>query len=250
MNTQRPGVRPFLTAKWRNLVMLNYAVAPSLLAPLVPRGTTLDTFDGVTYLSLVAFLFEDTRVLGVPIPWHRTFEEVNLRFYVRRELPGEVRRGVTFIREFVPRVAIAATAQLLYNEPYRAHRMQHEFGELRPDGVPSSLAYGWRDRGGWNTVRADPQAEGRLATTGSLEEFITEHYWGYTRQRNGRTVEYRVEHPRWNVWNADDVGIAGDLGISYGVTLAAVVAQRPASAFIADGSKVSVHSPFRLPGVR
>lgn len=238
--------RPFLTAQWRNLIMFNYAVDAAILSPFVPRGTLLDAWNGTTYMSLVAFLFDDTRVLGVPIPWHRTFEEVNLRFYVRREPPGEVRRGVTFIREIVPRLAIAATARMLYNEPYRAHHMQHDFGALRPDGMPNTLVYGWRDRGGWNTVRADPRGEGRQAAGGSLEEFITEHYWGYTRQRNGATVEYQVEHPRWKVWDTEDVIVVGDLDVAYGDTLAQVMARKPVSAFIADGSDVSVHSPSLL----
>ena len=240
------GRRPFLTAQWRNLIMLNYAVEPSLLVPLVPRGTTLDTFGGTTYLSLVAFLFDDTRLLGVPIPWHRTFEEVNLRFYVRRDLPGEARRGVTFIRELVPRLAIAATARLLYNEPYRAFRMQHHYGRPRPDAMPDTLIYGWRDRGGWNTVRANPLGEGQQAHAGSLEEFITEHYWGYTRQRDGSTVEYQVEHPRWRVWSANGISVVGDLDVAYGRELANVLAQKPASSFIADGSDISVHSPSTL----
>jgi uncharacterized protein len=111
--------RAFLTAEWRNLAMLNFAVAPSVLQPFVPEGTELDSWQGITFVSLVGFLFANTRILGVSIPVHRTFEEVNLRFYVRRTLAGEVRRGVTFIRELVPRIAIAATARAIYNEPYR-----------------------------------------------------------------------------------------------------------------------------------
>jgi uncharacterized protein YqjF (DUF2071 family) len=250
MNTQRPGAGPFLTATWRNLIMLNYAVEPSVLAPYVPRGTVLDSFDGTTYFSLVGFLFDDTRVLGVSIPWHRTFEEVNLRFYVRRELPGDVRRGVVFIRELVPRLAIAATARWLYNEPYRSLRMRHRFGAPAENGMPSRVEYEFRVAGDWNSLHASPRGEGREAPIGSLEEFITEHYWGYTRQRDGGTVEYRVEHPRWKVWDADDVAAVGELGATYGDAMAKVISATPASAFIANGSMVSVHLPIRLPGVR
>src|SRR5437868_4674417 len=123
-----PMPRRFLTAEWRNLVMLNYTVDASRLESLVPRGTILDIWRGSTFVSLVGFLFANTRILGVPVPGHRTFEEVNLRFYVRRELPDEQRRGVTFIRELVPRRAIALTARLAYNEPYLATPMRHDFG--------------------------------------------------------------------------------------------------------------------------
>src|SRR5690242_13649205 len=117
--------RPFLTAEWRDLVMLNYEVPQGLLEPLVPGGVELDHWNGTLYVSVVGFLFRDTRVLGLAIPGHRTFEEVNLRFYVRREVAGEERRGVVFIRELVPRRAIATVARLLYNEPYRAVAMRH-----------------------------------------------------------------------------------------------------------------------------
>lgn len=237
--------RPFLTAEWRNLVMLNYAVEPSLLEPLVPLGTQLDAWQGVTYVSLVGFLFADTRLLGVPIPWHRTFQEVNLRFYVRRTVGDEVRRGVTFVREIVPRLAIATTARAIYNEPYVALPMRHAFGALRSDGVPASVEYGWRSSGGWCTLGAEPVGEGRPAQPGSEEEFITEHYWGYTRQRDGSTVEYRVEHPRWRVWAVATPKIVGGLSELYGAELAAVLTAPPRSAFLADGSPVVVYPPSR-----
>jgi uncharacterized protein YqjF (DUF2071 family) len=224
--------------------MLNFAVAPSLLEPLVPAGTTLDTWRGSTFVSLVGFLFADTRVLGISIPGHRTFEEVNLRFYVRRDTTAETRRGVTFIRELVPRRAIAWTARLAYNEPYRALPMRHRFGPLRLDGVPERVEYAWRgDR--WTSLSCSVISAPRQAAPGSEEEFITEHYWGYTRQRDGGTVEYRVEHPRWRVWTVD-ASIDGDLEAIYGREFAAILGSPPASAFLADGSAVTVFAPARL----
>ena len=237
--------RPFLTAEWHNLVMLNYAVEPSLLEPFVPHGTVLDAWQGVTYVSLVGFLFADTRLLGIPLPWHRTFQEVNLRFYVRRQVGDEVRRGVTFIKEIVPRRAIATTARVIYNEPYVALPMRHAFGAMRDDGVPAHVEYGWRSVGDWCTLRADPVGNGRPAQHGSQEEFITEHYWGYTRQRDGTTVEYRVEHPRWRVWAVTGAAISGDLLALYGPALATILRAPPASAFLAVGSPVVVHPPVR-----
>ena len=237
--------RPFLTAEWWNLVMLNYAVEASLLEPLVPHGTMLDSWCGVTYVSLVGFLFLDTRLLGIPIPWHRTFEEINLRFYVRRQVGDELRRGVTFIKEIVPRHAIAMTARVIYNEPYVAMPMRHTFGALRGDGVPARVEYGWRRSGEWCTLGAEPVGDGRPAQHGSQEEFITEHYWGYARQRDGSTVEYRVEHPRWRVWAVAAAAISGDLSALYGPALAASLRAPHASAFLADGSPVVVHPPMR-----
>ncbi len=56
MKTDRSKV--FLTAEWRYLAMFNYEVPPELLAPLVPRGTELDSWQGKVYVSLVGFLFQ------------------------------------------------------------------------------------------------------------------------------------------------------------------------------------------------
>lgn len=226
--------------------MLNFAVEPSLLEPLVPRGTVLDIFQGSAFVSLVGFLFVNTRILGIAIPAHRTFEEVNLRFYVRRTLPDEDRRGVTFIRELVPRRAIALTARIAYNEPYVALPMRHHFGPLRPDGAPDRLEYAWRARRGWTQLACSVTSSPREAAPNSEEEFITEHYWGYTRQRHGGTVEYRVEHPRWWVWDVDATMINDDLEPLYGPEFASVLRTPPTSAFLADGSPVTVYTPTLL----
>ena len=231
--------------------MLNYRVAPELLREHVPAGTELDAWEGKTFVSVVGFLFRDTRVLGVPIPWHRNFEELNLRFYVRRIEAGEERRGVTFIRELVPRRAIATVARLMYNEPYTALPMRHSIGPLRPpQDTPASVEYGWRQRSGWSRLRIDPVGEPAALDAGSIEEFITEHYWGYTRQRDGTTVEYRVEHPRWRVWQVGVAKLEGALEELYGVELGRVLREAPASAFLADGSRVTVYAPRRLPALR
>jgi uncharacterized protein YqjF (DUF2071 family) len=237
----------FLTAEWRWLAMLNYRVAPDLLRPYVPAGTELDCWDGATYLSIVGFLFHDTRVLGVPVPMHRHFEEVNLRFYVRRTVGGEVRRAVTFIRELVPRRAIATVAKLTYNEPYRALPMRHRLGPLdAATGAPSLVEYSWRHLGDWSQLSVEPIGAARPLESGSEEEFITEHYWGYTRQRDGRTIEYRVEHSPWRVWQVRNARLEGDLAFLYGKDVALALAGTPASAFLADGSAVSLFTPERL----
>ena len=231
--------RPFLTAQWRDLLMVNFAVEPSRVASYVPAGTRLDAHDGVTYVSLVAFRFVDTRVLGLRVPGHHTFEELNLRFYVRREPAGEVRRGVVFLKEVVPRRAIAFVARAAYNEPYVALPMRHDIA-----GEPPAVEYGWRIGGAWSSVRARASGVGAIPAPGSREEFIAEHYWGYTRQRDGGTLEYRVEHPRWTVWRAELTELP-PLHLLYGAELAGALGQA-ASAFIADGSPVIVHRGVRL----
>jgi uncharacterized protein YqjF (DUF2071 family) len=217
--------------------MVSYEVDPALLLPLVPAGTELDRFDGRCFVSVVGFLFEDVRVLGVAIPLHTRFEEVNLRFYVRRQAGGETRRGVVFVRELVPLPAVALLARLVYGENYSALPMRHRLsGDL--------VAYEWRRRGRWECLELAPAGDWAPAEPGSEEEFITEHYWGYAAGRRG-TVEYRVAHPRWRVSRALSSRVDCDAGALYGARFAEALGGAPSSAFLADGSAVEV-----LPGRR
>jgi uncharacterized protein YqjF (DUF2071 family) len=232
-------MRSFLTGEWRDLLMLNYEVDPALLTPHVPRGTELDLWKGAALVSLVGFHFRDTRVLGVAVPGHRDFEEVNLRFYVKRG----GKRAVVFIRELVPRRAIAWTARIAYNEPYVAVPMRHEIDETNSR---RALRYEWRSNGDWVGLKAWTSGPAMPLRTASEAEFITEHYWGYTRQRDGGTIEYRVDHPRWRVWTAMDAQVTGDISETHGRDFASALSGPPRSAFVAEGSAITVSRPLRL----
>jgi uncharacterized protein len=236
-----PG--PFLTAEWRSLAMLNYEIDPAILRPFVPTGTELDQWQGKTFVSIVGFLFLNTRLRGLPIPFHSNFEEVNLRFYVRHFSNGEWRRGVVFIKELVPRWAIAWTARRFYNENYDAVPMSH--GDFA-DGARRKVSYGWSFASRMNRMEVSVTGEPQFVADGSCEEFITEHYWGYARQRDGGTVEYQVEHPRWRVWPARDAIFDSEVELLYGKTFAPFLSARPDSAFLADGSAVTVFQGVRL----
>lgn len=226
--------------------MLNYAVDRALLEPLVPTGTMLDTYKGVAYVSMVGFLFLQTRVLGVPIPWHRDFEEVNLRFYVRRFSGEEWRRGVVFIKEIVPKPAIATIARPFYEGKYvslpMAHFIRLPSADPEAGGTQTVVDYSWKQGENWSHLRAiASELSPTLPAPGSLEEFITEHYWGYVRQRRGHTVEYQVEHPRWDIQKAQSTELTGDLRQLYGDAFGEALAQPPRSAFLASGSPVTVY---------
>jgi len=237
--------RPFLTARWEHLVFLNYPCPPHLLAPLVPAGTELDPWHGETLISLIGFRFADTRLLGIPVPWHRTFEEVNLRFYVRRRMPdGSARRAVIFVRELVPRAAIAAVARWAYNEPYWSVPMSHAVS-LDPERG-GRARYSWRHGGAACAVEATVRGQAVPLMPGSEAEFITEHYWGYTRQRDGSTLEYEVAHPPWRVWSADTGVFEGSSAALYGDAFARILGQPPRSTFVAVGSPVTVYRPTPL----
>lgn len=226
--------------------MLNYEVDQDALVPFVPRGTKLDTWQGRHYISIVAFRFLHTRVHRIPIPFHRNFDEINLRFYVRRDTSDGCRRGVVFIKEVVPRWAIAAVARWRYNENYVACPTESSIQLPDAEGR-GSLRFSWTPKG-IERLTASVKVMGRptALSEGSEAEFITEHFWGYAAQRDGSTVEYQVEHPSWQIWPGRESELSGPVGAFYGSRFGAVLSQPPRSAFVANGSDVIVRQGKRL----
>ena len=230
---------PFLSARWRRLILLNYRVAPETLQPYLPAHTELDTWNDTCYASVVGFMFMDTRLKGLKIPFHVNFEEINLRFYVKRHDPAtdEWRRGVVFVREIVPKPAIAWVANTIYRENYRAHRMWHNWQER--DGQ-LEVEYAWTQSGRWHSFGVRAGSAPVELKAGSEVEFITEHYWGYARRDARRTVEYRVAHPRWRVHPVEAWHCGVDFGAAYGPAFASLSGAEPLSVFLAEGSEVEV----------
>jgi uncharacterized protein len=232
----------FLTAEWRKLLMVNYEVPTELLVPYLPYGTELDLWQSRCYVSLVGFMFLKTKILGLSIPFHRDFEEVNLRFYVRPKNPDSLdapRRGVVFIKEIVPKPAITLIANGVYGENYETHRMRHAW-DLRSESL--RVSYEWKPFFGpaWYKMAAETESIARPIAKGSEEEFITEHYWGYASVGAKSTNEYQVEHPRWDVYKVLSHEVQGDFGKLYGSQFEAILKGIPTSVFVAEGSEISV----------
>lgn len=222
--------------------MLNYAVDRSLLNDYVPPGTVLDSFEDRTYLSLVGFRFCRVKLFGyLPIPFHTDFDEVNLRFYVRRKEGSEYRRGVVFIAEIVPKLAVAKVARVAFGENYSCLPMRHR---VYAEGS-KEIEYEWRVNGRWCKLFAEALSAPTYPKDGSLEQFITEHYWGYANQR-GRCLQYQVAHVPWRVSASTASGFEGDTRGLYGRRLGDVLQGLPDSAFIADGSPVIVFRGKRI----
>jgi uncharacterized protein YqjF (DUF2071 family) len=236
----------FLTAEWRKLIMANYVVAEDLLQPYLPVGTEFDRYDGRCYVSLVGFLFQNTRLKSVPIPFHRTFEEVNLRFYVRHTKPtGERRRGVVFISELVPRFALTLVANMIYGENYATVPLRHHWEQ---DEEKRSVHYQWRYRSRWNELQVRAAVDPQPIEADSAEEFFTEHYWGYTK-RGVRTSEYEVLHPRWMMYPILQHSIDVDFGALYGSKFASLSETEPESVLLAEGSEIEVRAGERITAV-
>ena len=219
--------------------MANYEVAPELLTDFVPKGTKLDFHEGKCYVSLVAFMFLDTKVLGLSVPFHINFEEANLRFYVRRETGGEIRRGVVFIKEIVPRAAISLVARTFYSEPYETWKMSH----ARSD---NKLSYDWSKSICENRISVNIGRNLGVPEENSLGEFIIEHYWGYTGRGANRTDEYKVEHPKWELFDVNSAEITVDFGFTYGAEFDFLSGSNPPSILLAKGSEISVYQGEKL----
>ena len=233
---------PFLTAQWRHLVMLNFEIDPRLLQPRVPSGTELDFWNGKTFVSLVGFRFLETRLRGWRIPFHSRFDEVNLRFYVRYKSGGKWRRAVVFLKEVAPRSAVVLVARWIYNEQYVRVPMRSVIDLPSPaNNLRGSVSYHWRWARGWNELSAQIAGQAEPPRSGSQEEFIAEHYWGCSAQRDGSTLEYQVQHPLWRIWPARQCRFQGNVASLYGQDFATVVSGAPSSGFVADGSSVAVY---------
>ncbi|MFA6059799.1 MAG: DUF2071 domain-containing protein [Taibaiella sp.] len=226
----------FLNAEWRKLAMANYAIDPSILAPYLPYGTELDFWKDTCYVSLIGFMFLDTRVAGFKIPFHINFEEVNLRFYVKHQQNGMWKRGVVFIKEIVPKRALSFVANTLYNEKYVTMPMSHSW-QLQQDKW--DITYEW-GKGLANTLQVIAEKQAYPIAVGSEEEFITEHYWGYTKISQKKTAEYEVEHPRWDVYKTVDYAITVDFENVYGTAFKHLQQEKPVSVFLAEGSPIKV----------
>jgi len=226
--------------------MLNYEVDARILEPYLPAGVELDLFEGRALVSLVGFRFLNTRVRGIGIPLHRDFDELNLRFYVVRQMEdGTERRGVTFIRELVPRPAIAAVARWVYDEPYLSVPMQHRMELVGPTPrIEYSFQFGER----WHRMWGERAGNWAMATAEPATSFITEHYWGYTRRGPERTSEYQVVHPVWRIRSIFQARFDGEVDRLYGREFMEPLSGTPLSAFLAEGSEVAVYPGAAING--
>ena len=227
-------MRTFLTAQWRDLVLFSFEAPPALFEPFVPCGVELDDWRGRTFFSLIGFRFLESRLLGVAIPFHGSFPEVNLRFYVRRRTPEGVRRGVVFLQEMVPKTAVATLARGLYGENYERVPMTQVVEPGR------SAKYTWEAAGKQNWIAARTASPPAVPAQDSLETFLVDHHWGYTHARDGGCIEYQVERPPWRTHPVEsfEMRVDGDLPLA--------IPAAPDSVIFAEGSEVAVSFGKRI----
>lgn len=229
----------FLKAEWRNLAFANYLIDKNILVKYLPVGTELDLWDGNCFVSLVGFMFVNTKLLGIKIPFHTDFEEVNLRFYVKRFVNGRWKRGVVFIKEIVPKKALTFVANTVYNENYETMPMKHYWEIEREKRI---IEYKWKLNGIWYSFRVFASVDKFKIKPNSKTEFITEHYWGYAKVNSRRTNEYEVTHPKWEVYKVEDYKIDVDFKLVYGDEFEFLNDMKPYSVMLAEGSQITVEN--------
>jgi uncharacterized protein len=227
----------FLKANWENIVMANYAIDPNILLPYLPKGVELDLYNGKACVSLVGFMFKNTKLFNVPIPYLGTFEEINLRFYVLRKEGNEIKRAVVFINETIPYKLVAWMANKLYKEHYTTIPTKHT---ININEYSKEIKYEWLKDNKWNSIALETSTASEAMQEGSFEQFIFEHYYGYTKINDEATEEYRLHHPSWKINSITKCAIDCDFKSMYGNDFEILNQTKPKAVFIAEGSKVEV----------
>ncbi|RXG16102.1 hypothetical protein DSM03_103288 [Leeuwenhoekiella aestuarii] len=227
----------FLTASWKKLCFANYTIDPEILKPYVPAHTELDFYEGKCYVSLVGFLFDDVKLKGITIPFHKRFEEINLRFYVKY-FNGKIwKRGTVFISEIVRKPAIAWVANLLYNEQYSVFKMHYKHDLTDEENF---FSYGLDFEENWQLFQVATATKTHNYKPGSITEFITEHFWGYSKKNKNQTWEYEVRHPIWEAYKVLDYEVIFDFGKIYGSKFNELSTRDPDSVQCMEGSAISI----------
>ena len=227
----------FLKANWEDIIMANYEINPDILLPFLPKGVEIDLPHNKCYVSLVGFMFKNTKIFNIPIPKFGTFEEINLRFYVFKKENNKIKRGVVFINETIPYPVVAWVANKLYKEHYSVVPTKHT-KEIFED--TQSIKFEWEKEKKWHSIAVTSSNHPESMKKDSLEQFIFEHYFGYTKVNDHKTEEYKLQHPSWKTRKVIDHKIACDFEVMYGKTFAVLNKTEPEGVFIADGSSVGI----------
>ena len=233
----------FLTAELRKLAFSNYIIDEDVLKNYIPYGTELDLWQGHCYISLVGMMFKNTKVLGVKIPYHVDFEEVNLRFYVKKFEHGRWRRGVVFIKEIVPKSAISFVAKNLYNENYETMKMSHTWSESNKSKY---VEYRWGKSDKDNILNMTTSKDLQEINENSETEFILENYLGFAKVDDQKTHQYTVKHPRWKIYDVQDYNLNVNFKSIYGQSFEFLSKEKPHSVILVEGSKVAIESKKTL----
>lgn len=225
-----------LTCEWRKLAFINYIVPPEILKNHLPPHTELDFYNGNCYVSLVGFQFKNVKIAGVQVPFHSDFEEINLRFYVKRFDGNQWRHGVVFLKEIVDRPALSMIANVMLNENYRTLPTGQEIKE--EPGI-LSVRYFWQDQENKQHLQVHSESTPSAMHEHSESNFLLHRLWGYGKQDEKTTFEYNIHHPQWLTYPVKEFSISVDF-LQLGAKFSILNGATPQSVLLAEGSKVKI----------
>ncbi|WP_424494544.1 YqjF family protein [Salinimicrobium sp. GXAS 041] len=226
-----------LTAEWKNLVFANYTVPPQLIEKYLPAHTKPDFYNGKCYLSLVGFQFKNVKVANLKIPFNNDFEEINLRFYVKRFDGAKWRKGVIFISQIADKAALNTLANVLFQENYQKLVTKQHISE---DDTSINARYSWRFKDEWQHLEAKSGIVASPFQENSEEEFLMDRPWGYGKRNNEETNEYKVSHPDWPIFEVEEYSVKVDFSLLFGPEFNILSSATPKSVILAEGSTVSM----------
>jgi uncharacterized protein YqjF (DUF2071 family) len=235
-------MKALLTANWTNLLTATFEADKKLLQPFIPAHTELNDWNGKYLMSLVGFLFSKPYIYSIPSPFYRRFEEVNLRFYVRHKSKSGWRKGVVFIKEIAPSRMIGRVAKWLYHENFICLPVKYK---TQTDKEKRSIEYSWKVNGKWNFLKLRASVNPLSGNENTVETFIKEHYWGYTKNNN-QSFEFEIQHPPWSVYPGLSFEMNLDANTIYGEEFTDYFAEKPVTTFLMDGSQTKVSNPVLL----
>tara|TARA_B100000809_G_scaffold118758_1_gene117075 strand:- start:46028 stop:46750 length:723 start_codon:yes stop_codon:yes gene_type:complete len=228
----------FLKANWLRLASANYIIDPAILDKHIPNGTLLEAHNGKHYVSLVGFRYCETRLLNIRVPYHHIFEEINLRFYVKREIsPGNWRSEVAFAKLFFPKKALTLVAKYIYKENYETLNMRHSWTEKENHLLTS---YGLHKKN-WHNFEIQSDKKSRKVASDSSEFFFSKHYWGTSQIDHRSSTVYEIEHPDWEAYDIVDSNVSFDFNTIFGSEFKHLTNTQPDSVHLFKGSEVIVN---------
>ena len=225
-----------MTCEWRNLLFVNYQVPAEILEPYLPPHAELDYFNGKCYVSLIGFQFKNVTAAGIPVPFHTDFEEINLRFYVKRHVGDKWRSGVVFLREIVDRPALSVLANTLFNENYQTAPTTQMV--IKGD-LDLQAKYSWKHQKTDYSIWVQAENIPTTVAEKSEDEFLIHRLWGYGQQDDETTVEYNINHPRWSIFPIKNYEVSVDF-LQFGTPFSILNDKKPQSVLLADGSEIEI----------
>lgn len=216
---------------------MNYIISPEILENYLPAYTIIDYFKGNCFTSLVGFPFRNVEIAGMKIPFYTDFEEINLRFYVKRFDGTTWRKGTVFISEIANKSALKFLANSFLHEKYQTLETRQE---IKENSELIETKYSWRTWMNWQFLNLISEKPSESVAEGTEAHFIMDRSSGYQKYDTATTNEYGISHPKWNIYPIRSFDINVDFEESFDSNFPVLNETLPHSVILARGSSVAV----------